>query len=281
MPLILALLFGSEFGAGSRGDDPRHQRRRDHLRADARPDPRPGRRRVPVHQLRRPPDRRAARRAARDGARRPRGDLGQRRSPAMAGVLFLVGSPVLRLRELPGGRRESTAGVRAGVTPSGTSGAARTTAPTPQTARIASGSGDRDVARPERQPERVGQGRRRQEPGDASPSGPGRCDDRQDDPAEQQERDEQPVGQGEGRLGTQRAGHQQPEPGERERPEQQRRRRGAPARRRARVASRGRARRSRRAGRPGRPRRRGPRSSWRASRPARVSGEPPSRLRTP
>ena len=59
---------------GSRGHDPRHQRRGDHLRADAGPDPRPGGRRVPVHQLRRPPDRRAARRGAGRAARGSRGD---------------------------------------------------------------------------------------------------------------------------------------------------------------------------------------------------------------
>ena len=46
--------------------------------------------------------------------------------------------------------------------------------------------------------------------------------DRQDDPAEEQERQEQAVGERQGRLGAQRAGHQQAEPGEGERPERER-----------------------------------------------------------
>ena len=54
-----------------------------------------------------------------------------------------------------------------------------------------------------------------------------------------------------------------------------------PATRPARGSSRGRRPRSRRAGRPARSRRRGRRRILAASRPPRVSGEPPSRLRTP
>ena len=63
--------------------------------------------------------------------------------------------------------------------------------------------------------------------------------DRQDDPAEDQEREEQDVGEGEHRLGAERAGQEQPEPGEGERPEEDATTSSRPRTRPAGAASRG------------------------------------------
>ena len=109
---------------------------------------------------------------------------------------------------------------------------ASTTAPTPQTA-----SDERAPGRRPPRPTRARPGTRRRGP----PPAAGRRAWRAvraarrpgHDPAEQQERDEQAVGEGQGGLGPERTGQEQPEPGERERPEQegqheQRRRRVRP-----------------------------------------------------
>ncbi len=99
---------------------------------------------------------------------------------------------------------------------------ARTTAPTPQTSRVTTARPNVDrVARSQGRPEQVGEGRRRQEAGERGERSR-QLADRDHDAAQQQERDEQAVGQGEGRLGSQRAGHEQPEAGERECAQQER-----------------------------------------------------------
>ena len=191
MPLILGPAVRLGVRGRARGDDPRHQRRGDHLRADAGPDPRPGRWRVPVHQLRRPADRGAAGRAARrrcsGSARRSR----SARSPPLAGVLFLVGSPILQLRELPEVVRVGRGAAPAPVTPSGRSAPRERPRRRPRPGGRSDRPGrPRAVAGPERGPEDVGQRRRRQDAGQRRER-VGQVRDREDDPAEQQERDEQ------------------------------------------------------------------------------------------
>ena len=68
--------------------------------------------------------------------------------------------------------------------------------------------------------EDVGQGCRREDAGQRRERS-GQLIDREDDAAEQQECDEQRVGQGERRLGAERARHQETEPGECQGPEQE------------------------------------------------------------
>ena len=135
-------------------------------------------------------------------------------------------------------------------------------------------------ARPERDPERIRQRRGRQPRRDGRQR-LGQVRDGDDDPAEQQERDEQAVRERERGLRPKRTREQQPETRERGGPEQQgdarRPRPTLPVRR----SSRGRRWRSRPAARPGRSRRRRTVPILAASRPPRVSGEPPRRLRTP
>ena len=114
MALILALLLGSEFGAGFgvmildiNIGAIIYARTPDRIRARCR-------RGVPVHQLRRAADRGVARRSPIGAPRLVVGggllgtaigvreaDLVSTTIAAICGVLFLVGSPVLRLRDLP------------------------------------------------------------------------------------------------------------------------------------------------------------------------------------